>query len=97
MLVLCFGVHYAFWVRVLSPALVSADLEERRAAMKRWVTFAVAWQVVILLAIAAYLFPMSRSHPPGGLWITPVLAAVVGTAVPLQVALFRLMRMLRQP
>ncbi len=96
MLVLCFAVHYAFWLRVLNRSLVSPDLDERRAGLKRWVAFAVAWQAVVLLAIVAYLFPVSRSHPPGGLWIAPVLAAVVGTAVPLQVAMFRLMRALRQ-
>ncbi len=96
MLVVCFLTHFAFYNRVLQPALDSPDHPRRQVAMRRWVTFAIVWQLLVLVGVAAYVFPLAHSHPPGGLWIAPVLAAVVGTAVPLQLVLFRLLRSLRR-
>lgn len=80
---------------MLRAGLAAAEPDARRLALKRWLIFAVAWQAGVLLLIVAYAVPVSRSHPSSSVWILPPLAAVVGTAVPLQVALVRIMRSLR--
>ena len=67
----------------------------RRRALFRWVVFAVVWQAAVLVAIAAYGFLFYRHHPPGLAWVAPALGAVVGTALPLQVAALRIARAAR--
>ena len=79
---------------MLRTGLTSADFDERRRALRRWLTFAIAWQAAVVLLIVLYAVPL-HSHPPDAYWAAPPLAAVVGTAVPLQVALVRIMRSLR--
>jgi len=64
--------------------------------MKRWVVFALAWQTLVIAGCFVYAFLMSRTHPTGLAWIAPPIAALVGTALPYQLAATRLMRAVRQ-
>ena len=90
--VVCASAQYLGYGRILAAGLRSGDLEIRRRAMKRWVLFAVCWQLMVLAAVVGYAAVMSRQHPGGLSWIAPVAAALVGTAVPLQLAALRLAR-----
>jgi len=90
----CLLLHYLYYAHVLGPRLRSGEAAERRLAMKRWLLFAVVWQAGVLLLVAAYAFPMAMTHPAGAFWIAPPVGAVLGTAVPLQLALSRILRAL---
>jgi hypothetical protein len=56
------------------------------------VVFAVAWQAVVIAGVFAYAFAMSRVPRSGLAWVAPPLAALVGTALPYQLAASRLFR-----
>lgn len=83
---LCLGVQLACYQWLLRPVLKDGEPGRRRAGLKRWVLFAVAWQLAVLVAIAAYSIPTLGSHPHGLAWIAPPLGAIAGTALPLQLA-----------
>ncbi len=91
----CLGIQYLAYSRLLAAGLRQPAPEAKRAAVKRWFAFAVAWQVVVLVAIGAYAFPMVRSHPGGLAWLAPPLGAIAGTALPLQLAVVRISRAAR--
>ncbi|MBO0688343.1 MAG: hypothetical protein J2P40_02030 [Candidatus Dormibacteraeota bacterium] len=83
--------QYALYSRVLVPGLDRESVEERKRAMLRWfVLQAIAW--VIVLAGAVVYVNLVRSHVSGLLWILPALGAVVGTGIPLQLAVGRIAR-----
>ena len=84
--VVSLGVQVGGYQRVLRPALRAGDLSVRAAGLKRWVIFLVTWQVLVLIAIAAYALPTFASHPAGFAWMAPPLGAIAGTALPLQLA-----------
>jgi hypothetical protein len=85
------AVQYLLYSRILRPGLRTPP-EERRRALLRWLAWAAAWQLAVLAAVAAYAIPLASSHPPGLAWIAPPVAAVVGTALPLQLAVASLAR-----
>jgi hypothetical protein len=85
-------VQWLATARLLLPGLRRPEPAEQRRALKRWFAFAVAWQAVLLAAVAAYAFPMSRSHPSDLSWVAPPVAAIFGTALPLQLAVVRIAR-----
>jgi hypothetical protein len=64
--------------------------------MKRWVVFALAWQTLVIGGCFVYAFLMSRTHRSGLAWIAPPIAALLGTALPYQLAATRLLRAVRQ-
>ncbi len=88
----CLGVQYLGYERVLAAALREAAPEARQRGLKRWVLFAVAWQSAVVVAVLVYAFVARRGHPSGLAWIAPPLAALVGTAIPYQLAAVRLAR-----
>ena len=89
----CIAVQYVAGERLLAAPLREAGVDGRRRAIKRWVTFAVAWQALVVVAVIAYALAVTRGGRPQGLaWIAPPVAAVVGTALPLQLAAARLFR-----
>lgn len=85
-------VQYGAYQRLLAPGLRATEIAVRRRALTRWFTFAVVWQVIVLVAIAAYGLYFHLNHPPGLGWIGPPVAAVIGTAFPLQIAVWRIAR-----
>ena len=96
MFVGCLGVQYAGYDRILAAGLREAGVEAQRRAMKRWVIFAIAWQALVIAGCFVYAFVMTRPHRPAGLaWIAPPIAALIGTALPYQLAATRLLRAVR--
>jgi hypothetical protein len=90
--VACLAVHYLAYSRLLLVALRRPDADEQRRGAKRWLVFVLVWQALVLVAVAAYAFPMARSHPDGLAWVAPPVAAIAGTALPLQLAVGRMVR-----
>jgi hypothetical protein len=84
-------VQFAGYSRLLLPGLRSSEPAEKQAALKRWVLFVAAWQALLVAALVVYAIVL----PPRGrglTWAAPPLAGVVGTALPLQLAVARIAR-----
>jgi hypothetical protein len=88
----CLVVQYLGYDRVLAAGLRSPDLAVRQRALKRWLLFALAWQSLVIAAVLVYAFIMTRVHRSGFAWIAPPMAALLGTALPYQLAAIRLAR-----
>ena len=59
--------------------------------MKRWLLFVAVWQALLLVALVVYTLLL----PPRGrglTWALPPLGGLVGTALPLQLAVVRIAR-----
>lgn len=89
---LCVGIQYLAYTWLLLPGLGRPEPPEQKRALKRWFAFAVAWQAALLAAVGGYAFPMAHSHPGSLAWVAPPVAAIVGTALPLQLAVARIAR-----
>ena len=89
------GAQLFGYFRLLVPHLAEPEPAVRARALRRWVAFIVAWQVVVLVAVAAYAIPLASAHTRGLAWLAPGLGAVLGTAFPLQLAISRILRALR--
>jgi hypothetical protein len=68
-----------------------------RARLRTWVVFALAWQLVVLVAIGVYVALMSRGSHPSAAWVAPPVGLVVGTALPLQAVVAGLLKSLSRP
>jgi len=88
----CLTVQFLGYQRVLAAGLRSPDLGARRRALKRWLVFALAWQSLVLVAVLVYVLVVTRDHHAGLSWIAPPVAALIGTALPYQLAAMRLAR-----
>jgi hypothetical protein len=88
-------IQLSLYFRLLREPLRTHDLELTRAALKRWIKVAVVWQVIVLVACAAYLAALSSTHGPGFAWISPAVGAVLGTALPLQFIVMAILRAAR--
>ncbi|HEY4867426.1 MAG TPA: hypothetical protein VIK45_18145 [Candidatus Dormibacteraeota bacterium] len=89
---LCLAVQYLAYSRLLLKSLRSSEAAEQRRGLKRWASFVVAWQALLILALAVYALQVGRSHPRDLSWIAPPIAALAGTALPLQLAVGRIVR-----
>jgi hypothetical protein len=63
-----------------------------RPAVGRWLKVVLLWQVVVVAGSAGYVGMLAAQHPRGIAWIVPAIAAVFGTAIPLQVAVVAILR-----
>jgi len=90
--VVCLGVQYLGYDRLLLRGLRSPEVRERRRALGRWLAFAVACEGLTIGAAVAYAVVLGRSHPQGMAWALPPIAALVGISLPLQLAAARLAR-----
>jgi hypothetical protein len=86
------AVHYAGYRRFLGPGLGEEDPALRQAALLRWARFAIAWQVTVLIAAAAWILPFALHHVRGYTWAVPAIGLVLGTAAPLQLVVMRISR-----
>jgi hypothetical protein len=77
--------------RLLSAGLRRPEPEARRRAIKRWVVYALAWQLLVFAGVALYV-ALVRGQHLGPAWVVPPLAALIGTALPYQLAAVRLAR-----
>jgi hypothetical protein len=87
--VVCLLVQYAGYERILAAGLRAPEVEDRRRALKRWVVFAVTWQALVIAGVVAYALAGRRA---GLAWVAPPIAALLGTALPYQLAASRLIR-----
>ena len=78
-------------MRLLAAGLRQAEPGARRRGLKLWVLFAVTWQTVVIVGVVAYVL-LTRGHHLGPAWVAPPLAALIGTALPYQLAATRLAR-----
>jgi hypothetical protein len=78
------GVQYGLYAWLLRPAFKSGAFADARPAFVRWIIAALVWQGVVIVAAGAYMVMVGRAHPPGLAWAAPPLAALLGTALPLQ-------------
>jgi hypothetical protein len=83
-------------VWLLRPALGSRDIDRARPAFVRWIIVDAAWQAVVLAAGYVYFLAGARAHTGGIAWIAPGLAAILGTALPLQVVVISLLNAARR-
>jgi hypothetical protein len=90
--VLAIATHWVLYARLLGPALAQDDLEARARALKRWLARAVGLQVLVVVGAGLYVLVLVLRHQRGIAWVAPGLGAVIGTALPLQVVLSRLLR-----
>jgi hypothetical protein len=88
---LCLGVHWALYVRV-APGLRLADLDQRRAALLRYFKWLAGWEAAVLVAAVAYLVLTRATEPAGLAWIAPAVGALLGNALPLQLAALAISR-----
>jgi hypothetical protein len=93
--VVAFAAQYGLYHRLLRTPLRSAELEQVRPAVKRWIKTTIVWQVLVLGGCAVYLVVLSSRHGHGVAWISPAVGAAFGTALPLQFVVMALLRSTR--
>ena len=87
--------QYAGYDRILATSLREADVDATRRGLRRWLVFALGWQVLVIAGCFVYAFVMTRTHRSGLAWIAPPIGALLGTALPYQLAASRLLRAVR--
>jgi len=80
---------------LLAAGLRQTDVAARRRGLKRWVFFALIWQSIVIAGVFVYAFAVTRSQRAGLSWVAPPVAALIGTALPYQLAVTRLARAAR--
>lgn len=96
MLIGCLAIQLAGYDRLLAAGLRAPDVERRQRAMKRWLVFALVWQVLVIGGCLVYVLVLTRGHRSSLAWVAPPLAALLGTALPYQLAAMRLLRAARE-
>jgi len=84
------------YASMLRRALRLSDLELARPAIGRWVKTVLVFQTLVLLATGLYVLVMASKHLHGIAWTAPAIGAVIGTALPLQVAVMSILRAARR-
>jgi hypothetical protein len=77
---------------MLRVPLQTREVARMRPAIGRWLKVVLLWQVVVVAVSASYVAVLASGHPRGFAWVAPAIAAVFGTAVPLQVAVMAILR-----
>jgi hypothetical protein len=90
------GVQLGLYFSLLRRALESGDALRMRSAFVRWIAVDVVWQAVVLVAGYAYFAAGARAHNAGVAWIFPGVAAIIGTALPLQLVAMAALRAARR-
>jgi hypothetical protein len=70
-------------------------LAVRRAGVMRWFAVEVALQTVMLISVIAYVVVMTRGHQGQFEWLAPAAGALLGCALPLQIAVAGIARAAR--
>lgn len=89
------AVQYSLYHRLLRRSLQTRDVDRMRAGISRWLKVVLVWQVVVVAASAIYVGVIASQHTRGFAWAVPAIAAVFGTAMPLQVAVVAILRTVR--
>lgn len=75
--------------------LRQSDIASQRRGLRRWVFFALFWQSLVIAGVFAYAFAITPANRAGFWWVAPPIAALLGTALPYQLAVTRLARAAR--
>ena len=86
------AVQFGLYQSMLQRALRLPDLELARPAIRRWVMTVLVFQTLVLLATGAYVAVMASRHMHGVAWAAPAIGIVIGTALPLQLAVMSILR-----
>ena len=86
------GIQFALYASLLQAPLRSRDIARARPALSLWMKVAAVWQGLVLLGAGGYVVLMSSHHTTGVAWVAPALAAVLGTALPLQLVVITVLR-----
>ncbi|HEY2598648.1 MAG TPA: hypothetical protein VGJ79_09225 [Candidatus Dormibacteraeota bacterium] len=89
------AIQYGLYHRFLREPLRSRDVEKARPAFMRWITIAIAWQVLVLGGSALYMVVVGSRHEPGIAWVMPAAGATFGSALPLQLVAMAALRLAR--
>jgi hypothetical protein len=89
------GLMWLAYRSILVAGLRRPEVDVRRRAMTRWVMVVLGIQVLLGVCIVAYLALTARGGVPALGRALPPLGAVLGSALALQLAVFRLTRALR--
>jgi hypothetical protein len=84
--------QYSLYLRLLRQPLRTRDAEQALPAVRRWLKFAIVWQVLVLAGCAVYVSALASRHAHSVAWIAPAVGAVFGTALPLQLAVMTILR-----
>lgn len=60
--------------------------------MVRWLVFALVWQALVIVGVIVYTLVVIGGHRSGLSSVAPPVAALLGTALPYQLAAMRLLR-----
>ncbi len=90
------GVQLGLYFSLLRRALESGDGLRMRSAFVRWIAVDVVWQALVLIAGYAYFAGGVHAHYTGIAWIMPGIAAILGTALPLQLVAMAALRAARR-
>jgi hypothetical protein len=93
--VLAAAIQVGMYLRLLRPSLQSQRVEIIRAGMIRWIKLDLPIQAGILVLSGVYIAVQTANHVRGAGLVAPPVAAVLGSALPLQVVVAALMRSLR--
>lgn len=94
--ILASAVQLGLYLGLLRTALGSGDIGRARPAFVRWIVTDLVWQGVVLLGAGGYMITTSGSDPSGVAWIAPPIAALAGTALPLQLVAASALRAVRR-
>ncbi len=67
-------------------------MEQVRPAVGLWIKVVLSWQVLVVAGSLLYVAVLASRHLHGVAWVAPAVGAVLGTALPLQVAAISIMR-----
>ncbi|HEV2034379.1 MAG TPA: hypothetical protein VGU71_09310 [Candidatus Dormibacteraeota bacterium] len=84
--------QYGLYHRLLREPLRTHAAESALPAVRRWLKFAIVWQVLVLAGCALYASVLASRHAHSVAWIAPAVGAVFGTALPLQFAVMTILR-----
>ena len=90
------AVQFGLYTRMLQPALRAADLEAARPGIRRWIVIVLIYQTVVVVLTATYVIVTASRHPHGLAWTAPAVGGVIGTALPLQLAVAAILRAARR-
>jgi len=91
------SVQYGLYHLLLRRPLLTHDVARRRAAIGRWLKVVLLWQALVVAVSASYVVVLASMHTHGSAWAVPAIGAAFGTALPLQIAVFAILRAGRNP
>jgi hypothetical protein len=90
------AIQAGLYISMLQGPLKSKDIDKARPAVMRWFKVVLVWQLLVVVGAALYVAVVGAHHVRGFAWVAPAVAAVFGTAIPLQVVVISVLRAARR-